>query len=143
MYTNIHLFFTLWMVIMIIFHKYLYKYINLLYLSFITLIIGIYISYINPREFKFRLFDEEYVLQNGEKFIVVDLFFHILAFIYIYHLYSSYYNPLKINIAFLISLIIILVYSIMINVYSVYHIHYFELFSVFMIGNLIYLLIFD
>lgn len=142
-FTNIYLFFTFWMIILTLFHKYVYKYINLLYLSFITLIIGIYMSYINPREFTFILFNESYTLRGVEKTIIVDLFAHLLIFVYIYTLYYKYYTPFRIDTALLLSIVIIIIYTFLINIQKLYNANYYELFSIGVIANLLYLIIFD
>lgn len=142
-FTNIYLFFTFWLIILTLFHKYVYKYINLLYLSFLTLIIGSYMSYINPREFKFILFNESYKLESGDKLIIIDLFAHLLIFVYIYSLYYKYYTPFRVDIPLLLSILVLLIYTFLINIKNLYNANYYELFSIGVIGNLLYLIIFD
>ena len=103
---------------------------------------GLYISYIHPRRFTFTLFNEDYTLKHSDKFIIVDLFMHILAFVFVYITYNKYYHN-SFNIPFLLSLAIIIIYSILISTYHVYGIRRFELLAVFIIANLAYLLLFD
>jgi len=142
-FTNIYLFFTFWMIILTLFHKYVYKYVNLLYLSFITLIIGIYMSYINPREFKFILFHESYTLKSGDKLLIVDLFAHLFIFLYIYSIYHKYYTPFRVDTPLLLSIVILLIYTFSINIKNLYSANYYELFSIGIVANLLYLIIFD
>ena len=142
-FTNIYLFFTFWLIILTLFHKYVYKYVNLLYLSFVTLIIGSYMSYINPREFTFVLFNESYTLRGIEKTIIIDLFAHLLIFVYIYSLYYKYYTPFRVDIALLLSISILLIYIFSINIKNLYKANYYELFSIGVVANLLYLIIFD
>ena len=142
-FTNIHLFFTFWLIILTLFHKYVYKYVNLLYLSFLTLIIGSYMSYINPREFTFILFNESYTLQSGDKLIIIDLFAHFIIFAYIYTRYHKYYTPFRLDTALLLSITLLLIYTFSINIKNLYQANYYELFSIGVVANLLYLIIFD
>lgn len=144
MITNIHLYFTTWVFMLVVFHKITHKSFNLLYLTFIIMMCGLYISHIHPGYYKFYLFNETYTIDKSyEKFIIVDMFFHILSFVFIYKLYRSYYMPLRFDTSMIVSIILLCLYSIFINLYSVYKIRSFELFSIVIIANLLYLLIFD
>jgi hypothetical protein len=143
MYTNIHIFFTTWYILLVIFHKTTIKYINLLYLSFVVLIGGLYISYIHPRQYKLIMFNDEYKLEDSRKFILVDMFFHIMAFIFVYSKYKSYYTPIKIDMQLMASIGLICLYSLIINVKDVYSIRLFELMTILVLATLSYFLLFD
>lgn len=134
-------FFTCWMIIMIIFHHYTHKYINLLYLSLVTMIGGLYLSFINPRKFIFYFEGVRYEYTGIQKFIIVDLIFHILAFYFIYCRYSKYYTNMF-DMKFLISCIILFIYMLSYNIRKVYGISLMELFSVCIISTIIYFILF-
>lgn len=140
MFTNIHYFFTTWVVILVIFHKYTHKYLDLLYLTFVTCLIGLYISYIHPQKYDFILNYKNYTIKSLDKFILVDLLFHIIAFLFIF---AKYNHKFELNIPFLNSICIILLYSISMNLYQVYGIRQFELLTVMVIANLLYIILFE
>jgi hypothetical protein len=132
-------FFTFWVVFLVLGNKYTYKYVNLEYLTFITLLIGLYLSYINPGYYRFKLLDKWYEIRNTcEKFILVDLLFHILTFYYVYKIYRNEY--IKLDKRIVISLLLIMIYYILIDIEKIYNISEKELMGVFVIVNIIYLL---
>ena len=135
-------FFTTWVLILIIFHKYIHNYINLLYLSFITLICGLYLSFINPRKFVFYFDGKKYIYNGIEKFIIVDMFFHILVFYFVYTHYNIYYRTSGYDVKLIWALLIILLYVIFTNIKKIYGISFWEMGLVFVIANILYYLIF-
>jgi len=144
-YFHILYFFTTWNVLLILFNKFVFKYIHLLYTSFITLFIGLYLSFINPRRFIFRFGPKKYIFTSWEKFIAVDIVFHIFAFIYIYFKYFGYYSSLdncNEDKILIISILILFSYIISINVNRVYGISLLEFVILFSIANLLYFIIF-
>lgn len=138
MYTNLHLFFTSWLFLLVVFHRYTHMYIDLLYLSFVVLCVGLYISYVHPRFYRFVLFDKEYKLTGVDKFMI-DLFFHLGIFWFVYLNYSG---STRIDYKFLVAVFLLCLYSIMIKVSSVYCVKLYELFSVIIIASIMYVLIF-
>ena len=103
-------FFTTWVLILAIFHRHVYKNINLLYLSFITLVVGLYLSFINPRRFVFYFENVRYEYTGLQKFIIVDIIFHILVFALIAERYGLYYKSKGFDNGFLWALAILGIY---------------------------------
>lgn len=134
-------FFTTWMIIFVIFHKYVYRHINLLYLSFITLVCGLYFSFINPRRFVLYIDNVRYEYNGIQKFIIVDLFFHILVFTYIYCMYSTYYRCVWDRKMFL-SLIILMLYLSLVNIKRTYGVNLGEILIVVFVANLMYFMLY-
>ena len=68
-------FLTFWMIILVVFHQYTYKYIDLLYLTFICLILGSYISFINPGKYIYKSGEKEEIIEfNGfHRIIIIDI----------------------------------------------------------------------
>lgn len=145
-YLQIFMFFTTWNVLLVIFNNITYKHINLLYTSFITLFIGLYLSFINPRRFIFKFGKKKYKFVSWEKFIAVDIVFHIFIFLYIYYkYYNSYYSLLDKcaeDEILIISICILFTYIICINVQKVYGITLLEFLIIFCIVNIIYFILF-
>ncbi len=140
-YVNIIIFFTTWNVIFVIFHKYTFNKINLLYLSFITLMGGLYISFINPRRFKFTFGNLKLTFDGLSKFIYVDIPYHIAIFLWVYCMYNMYYKSNK-DVNLLISFLIFVLYASIINIRRVYGISFLEFLLVFAVSNLVYFAIF-
>lgn len=88
----IFMFFTTWNFLLVLFHQYTHNYINLIYLSLMTVTIGMYFSFINPRKFVYYLDNEQYTFTGIEKFILIDLFLHIAVLGYVLTKYSKFYN---------------------------------------------------
>lgn len=135
-------FFTFWVLILVILQKYTKHYIDLLYISFITLVIGMYLSYIHPQYFKFTLFDETFKLTSLHKLVIVDCFIHILCFLYVWLYLKNNFLPFSADYRFYTSLILIAIYMLTINIRNVYNVGVFELFCVFIIANMLYVIIF-
>ncbi len=140
-YLYILVFFTTWNLLFVIFHKYTYDKINLLYLSFITLICGLYISFINPKKFVFKFDNEKYIFDGWSKSVYVDIPFHIAIFLWVYFMYNNYYKKQR-NDTLYISFLIFVFYICIINVSSVYYISFIEFLIVFTVAHLVYFAIF-
>lgn len=137
-------FFTFWSVLLVLFHPQVFKYVNLLYITFITMIIGLYLSFINPRRFVFYFEGERYEYNGAQKFIIVDILFHILAFYFIWSRYAGYYTCLEItDMKNIYALLIIIIYVVFTNIKKVYGVAFLELFFVFLVANILYLTLFS
>lgn len=133
-------FFTTWTLILTILHVYTSKYVNLLLLTFITSIIGLYFSFIKPRKFVLYFEGVRYEYTGLQKFIIVDMIFHLLVF---YLIYSMYKNRYKLNDSqTLNALLLLLIYSTFTDFKKLYGVEMKELFFVFIIAILLYYLIF-
>lgn len=142
-YLYLLMFFTTWNIILTLFHRRLYKIINLEYISFITLWCGLYMSFVNPRRYYYYLEDKEYVFEGLERFVVIDVCMHILVFAFIFHMYHEFYceagweGGMSILI---IAIAIIGVYILLVNIEKVYRLPFKELFLVWLLGTLLYVL---
>jgi hypothetical protein len=111
--------FTFWTIVLCIFHEYTYKYFNLLYLTFIVFIAGLYISYVNPKYYIYEVNNETIVFDGFSKFYVIDIFCHTLPFLYIYYVYGTYYTS-KSLLDFPLTILLILLFLIILNAKKVY-----------------------
>jgi hypothetical protein len=84
-------YFTTWSVLAVVFHAHTYRYVNLLFLTFVTLVIGLYMSFVNPRKFVFYFDRDRYEFTGGQKFVIVDMLFHLGAFWFAWEKYGRYY----------------------------------------------------
>lgn len=70
--TNIHKFFTLYVILLLVFHKHTAKYVDLLLLSVIVFVIGCYLSFVEPKKYVFYIFNKELEISNGLRLALVD-----------------------------------------------------------------------
>ena len=118
-------FLTFWMIILVVFHQYTYKYIDLLYLTFICLILGSYISFINPGKYIYKSGEKEEIIEfNGyHRIIIIDISMHFIFFFFVYFLYYNYYKRKDIKLI-LNSILLILIYLIITSI--IFYIKYKE-----------------
>lgn len=140
-YLHVFLFFTTWNVLLVTLHPITHKYVNLLYLSFITTMIGLYLSFVNPKRFVLRFGKTKYYYTGLEKFFIVDITFHILVLVYvmyIYHVFYSLPNWRETSGAILI----LIIYLCTINIQRVYGVAFKELAMVFAVFTLLFFSLF-
>ena len=143
MLTNIHMFATALVALLILFHEHVHAYIDLLFLTFVTMISGLYISLINPRKYVFTLFNNSYELSGADRFFVVDIFFHVGIFMFVYSVYKNDYTPLSVNCRFLFVLLLFVSYIILIDTKKLYGVQKYELTAVCVVSILVYMMLFD
>jgi hypothetical protein len=120
-FTNLFDFFTTWNTILVVFHRYTHAYIDLEYLSFVTLLGGLYLSFVNPKRFVFKMFGKKYYVNGIIKFIFVDIIFHLCVFLFVYSHHHSYYKQLHVyNEKIITAFMMLCVYAIVIDCPKVY-----------------------
>jgi hypothetical protein len=102
--------------ILVLIAPYIYKYIDLLFLSLFVCVGGLYVSYLNPGIVVIEVQDNVYEI-NGVFKIIFDVILHVLPLLYILTRYGEYY---KSNPNIIPSLIIILVYISCFDIASLY-----------------------
>lgn len=137
-------FFTTWLLILVMFHKYTYPYVNLLLLAFVTSVIGLYFSFINPRRFVFHMQDERYEYTGLQKFIIVDMFFHILVLWLVWSMYGKYYasNDVWMQQHTWVALALFALYATITDIKRIYGTSFAETFAIFIIALIGFTLIF-
>lgn len=142
-YLYFMMFFTFWNILLVIFHKYTSQYVDLLYLSFIVLVVGLYLSFINPAKFMLRFGEKKVYFTGLEKFVFCDLLSHSLVFVYVLYLTYGTKKLLRAgDVQLFVSIMIIVAYIILVNVKYVYGISLLEILVVFSIANLAYFILF-
>ena len=113
-------YFTIWILFLVIFHSISSKLFSLPFLTFITLLNGLYLSYINPKKYYID-YKNETIIIDGYKKILFDIYFHICPFLFIYKTYGieTFFNNWKI----IPSLLLIFIYNYIYNPSLIYHIH--------------------
>lgn len=86
--TNLHFFLTNWFICMLLLYKYLHNYIDYLYLSIIIFVIGLYISYCDPKYFVLQIGNKKYIFDGIMK-LPLDIT-HLLLLCIVICLNSTY-----------------------------------------------------
>ena len=104
-------------------HEITHPIFNLLFLSALVAIGGLYISNVSPRAYYLQVQDTTVVL-DGWKTIVIDVLFHIAPFIFVWFAYSHYYFASCRNtiVPLLNSLILVIVYAATARRAELYHV---------------------
>lgn len=117
MLTNIHLFFTTWLFMLIVFAKYTHKYIDLHFLSLLVLCIGLFMSFVTPRKYVIVLQNKEYAFSSWNRLLCIDVL-HLLMFCIVY-LYVPYRFTLDKYVA---AIIMFLFYFLIVDTNKVYNV---------------------
>ena len=132
------MFFTTWNFMLVLFHQYTHNYVNLIYLSLITVTIGLYFSFINPRKFVYYLDNEKYTFTGIEKFILIDLFLHIAVLGFVLAKYNKFYNKATLQ-PFVNSVLLLILYLIIIPFKRTYGVSFEEIAPVGICVTLVYI----
>lgn len=114
---HIFTFFTAWSVLLTLFHKYTGEIVDLKFITFTTLLIGMYFSFIEPKKFHIIFNGVKYKFDGTKKFLLVDLIFHLCIFIYIMYIYHDQQFSWK---RFLNSFILLVIYTCFVDVSRIY-----------------------
>jgi hypothetical protein len=134
--TNIFDFFTLYMVIFILWYPFLGQYLDMMFLGIITFVIGSYVSFINPKYYIFTFQDECYKIEGAKRILLVDMIHVIILVITIYMFAHMPFSVRK----FVASSIILISYFVLVNPGNVYSITQKELWTLIYFTCFVYLL---
>lgn len=119
-FTNVHLFFTLWVLLLMVFYKYTLEYFDMLYLVLIVFCIGCYVSFIDPRYYVAYVFGEEYKFEGLARFCCVDMIHLMLLMVVLCNkVFTDDRNIYKT----LNSILLVIIYIGMIDPVQIYRTH--------------------
>jgi hypothetical protein len=104
-------YFTFINLVLIVFHKYTYKKINLLFTSFVCSIFGFMFFNICPGQFKVDLMGNHITVKKPW-LRIADMLFHHLPLLFVLTLYLNYYRKNSFDVSFLTANLILLVYAV-------------------------------
>lgn len=115
-------FLTTWCLLLIILHRYLHKYIDILMVSTVVLVAGSYVSYINPRKYILKYEKNTVIVEGLFKTLTVDMI-HIFMFLWSVLWYGKYYlnNPNKLQTT-IGAIALLITYYLVFNPSKVYEI---------------------
>jgi len=133
---TVYIYFTLINIILVIFHRYTYRYYNLLLSSIIISAISLIMVYVNPKSL--NIFNV-YTLK-GWKLKWVDLIFHHGVTLFVLLMYGEYYKNHPFGYSTAITLLTLLLYASLMNPYKIYKIEKWFLIFAILLSVVIYLL---
>jgi hypothetical protein len=131
-------FFTVWNIIFLIFHKFTSSNFDLLYMSFITMLIGLYLSYVNPRFFAMKINGKKYVVDKWYSKLPIDIL-HILIFLVTLYLYGDKAGS---DMKLLNTILLFILYISMFNGAKIYSVKTEEFMILFSVVTLLYFTLF-
>lgn len=148
-------YFTAWVFVLVVFHKWTFRFFNLMFLSLSVLVVSMYISYVDPKYFKYILIRNKVSTEGngtvtnvvyhikGNTKIILDVIYHILPFIFVVWKYGLYY--MKYDVAYSLSMsnavLLIMIYIVLFNVEQVYDLNEYIFVSLVCMLVLVYLCI--
>jgi hypothetical protein len=132
-------YFTIWILILVIFYKLSSKIFSLPFLTFIILFMGLYISYINPTKYFIEYKNKIYIIDGFEKNLL-DIYLHIFPFLFIYLKFGI--EPFFNNIKIIPSLLLIILYNLLYCPNKLYHLPNYEIFLISALSLISYILLY-
>jgi hypothetical protein len=84
-------FFTAWSLILVALHPLTHAHVNLLFVSWCTMALGAYMTYVSPRFYDVRIGDRRFTIRGWDA-VFVDFAFHVLPFVCVWFMYLNYYT---------------------------------------------------
>lgn len=128
-------FFTLYMVIILLFCSFFNQYIDLLFLGIVTFVVGSYVSFVNPRYYTFIMDDECYKLEGIKRFLIIDTIHILILLVVLYKYKHAGFNWVR----FFGALCILILYLYLVNISQIYNLPKSEVFVVGIVTTFVYL----
>lgn len=126
-------YFTVWNVLLVIFHKYTHRYVDLLFTTTIVLVVGWGSIHLNTR----YVYKEQQLVAKDVGIIVLDMLMHVIPFIFVCVYYRKFYASQIIPAC--TAIVILLVYVVWADVERLYSLSQWTLAFLFCVGFLFYL----
>ena len=134
-------FLTTWITLLVVLHHYTYEYIDLLYLTFLALLVGSYVSFIHPKLYTLESESGPIIFSGFHRFVIIDIAIHIFLFCFTYYHYSKHYKKKITSIPLITSILLVFIYMVCIDTEKVYRASFFELFWASVIATCLYFLL--
>lgn len=121
-YLDISKYFTSWIILLVISHRYTSKVFNLILLTLLTCVGGLYISFVYPKFYQFQFSSLQITVSTFTERSITEFFIHFLLLLFVLNIYND--NYMFFSSQSLNSIIFIIVYLLMIDVRKVYHLRY-------------------
>ena len=134
-------FFTTWSFFLCLFHSYFHKCIDLLYLSFVVLIVGTYLSFVYPKRYVVEKDKTCYVFDSVTRILCVDVILHFFMFVLIYNRYHKYYRRTGLDFKIIASMCLIAIYFLIFLKVDVYKIPKIDMVAMLIIASILYIIV--
>jgi hypothetical protein len=112
-------FLSIWVWILVILHQYTSNVFNLIFLTLFVCVGGSFISFVYPKYYSFSFGSINTKIKSLWKRLVIEIIFHLLLLIYVITLYKDKYSLFSYQT--LNSVLLLIIYCIIIDVYEMYH----------------------
>lgn len=108
-------FFTVWSLVLVLFHQYVYTNLNMILLTAVVAIYGLHTTYIRQAYIPITIADRKFKLCGGElKFF--DALAHQLPFVAMFVMYAKYYSETRAILPIINVLLLFIIYMFLVNV---------------------------
>lgn len=111
-------FLTLWVSVLVLFHTYTSKVFNLVILTILTCIGGLYISFVYPGYYSFRFLSYTIKVDTLAHLLMGEMF-HLILFLFIFNYYNKAYHIISYQT--INSILLIIVYLLIVDIENVYN----------------------
>lgn len=126
-------FFTVWNILFLVFHQVTSKHFDLLYMSFIVMTVGLYLSFVNPKYF---VWSGGNMIKDWKSKIVIDIV-HVVMFLFAMFFIKKPRHHLKL----INTLLVMILYISLVDPEKVYKVKLEEILLVISLFTIIYLFI--
>ncbi len=129
---------TLWIAMLVIFHKYTSQIFNLLFLTMLILIGGVYISFVSPKYYLFRFSNHLLKVDKLMERCFIEFFVHFLMLLFI--IMNQYKIHQLFSVQTLNSILFTITYLLIVDVKTVYNIQNIDIINILMFFVVSYVL---
>lgn len=110
-------FYTTWNIILVLFHKWTHKYVDLLLSSTLVMVVGWGVVHLNSTYTIRDIHGDALVIRKDPIIMCLDILSHTLPFLFVYSMYSNYYKNSKFGVyqaiaAFMITIAYLLTHEV-------------------------------
>lgn len=134
--------FTTWNLLLVLFHKWTFKYIDLLFTTVVTMLIGFCITHFSPG------YSSEFVVDfdkhgdpiriHGWHAVAIDVVFHVLPFVFVYTVYGAHYKRMANYAPTMVAVLVLGAYLLLFDIERVYGANVYAIQWAFVLALLVY-----
>jgi hypothetical protein len=132
-------YFTSWIILFVVFHKYTNNILNLRLLTILTFIGGFYISFIYPNYYLFKISGIQVNVHTLLERCITEFFLHFMLLLVVLLLCSDSYDFLSYQT--LNSLMFIIVYLMVLDVRIIYNLRKQDMLNIFIVSLIVYTIV--
>jgi len=121
-FPKLHIYYSLWNILLVVFHRYTHKYVDLLLSCLVVVVLFTVCIHIYPKYLKIHFFGtkEKRIVDNKLLLIFLDITCHWIALLFIVTQYGKYYMKSSSTLSSAFTIFVLICYAISVNAREVY-----------------------